>query len=63
MQVTISAIARIMASSGFTFMPLVSSSKNLNSPALWLGIGAVLSPFFFLLLLMFWFPCLLALLV
>ena len=33
-------------------MPLVSSSKNLSSPALWAGIGDFLSPFFFFLLLM-----------
>lgn len=52
MQATISATAKITASSGFTFMPLVSSSKNLSSPALWAGIGALLSPFFFFLLLM-----------
>jgi hypothetical protein len=52
MQVIISAIAKIMASSGFTFMPLVSSSKNLSSPALWAGIGDFLSPFLFFLLLM-----------
>jgi hypothetical protein len=32
--------------SGFTFIPFVSSSKNLNSPALDAGNGA----FFFLLL-------------
>lgn len=51
MQTIISVIARIMVNSGFTFMPLVSSSKNLSSPALWDGIGAFLSPFFFLLLL------------
>jgi len=52
MQAIISAIARIMANSGFTFMPLVSSSKNLSSPALWAGIGAFLSLFFDFLLLM-----------
>jgi hypothetical protein len=52
MQVIISATAKIIASSGFTFMPLVSSSKNLSSPALWAGIGDFLSPFFFFLLLM-----------
>jgi len=52
MQATISATAEITASSGFTFMPLVSSSKNLSSPALWAGIGAFLSPFFFFVLLM-----------
>ncbi len=52
MQVIISATAKITASSGFTFMPLVSSSKNLSSPALWAGIGDFLSPFFFFLLLM-----------
>ena len=52
MQTIISVIARITANSGFTFMPLVSSSKNLSSPALWAGIGDLLSPFFFFLLLM-----------
>jgi hypothetical protein len=52
MQIIISATAKNTASSGFTFMPLVSSSKNLSSPALWAGIGDFLSPFFFLLLLM-----------
>ena len=52
MQATISATAKITASSGFTFTPLVSSSKNLSSPALWAGIGAFLSPFFLFLLLM-----------
>jgi hypothetical protein len=57
MQVIISATAKIMASSGFTFMPLVSSSKNLSSPALWAGIGDFLSPFFFFLLLMIGLFC------
>jgi hypothetical protein len=51
MHAIISVIARIMVNSGFTFMPLVSSSKNLSSPALWAGIGAFLSSFFLLLLL------------
>jgi len=52
MQTSTSATARITASSGFTLMPLVSSSKNLNKPALWAGIGDFLSRFFSLLLLM-----------
>ena len=52
MQVIISATAKITASSGFTFMPLVSSSKNLSSPALWAGIGDFLSTFFLFLVLM-----------
>lgn len=51
MQTIISVIARITANSGFTFTPLVSSSKNLSSPALWAGIGALLSRFFLFLLL------------
>lgn len=62
MQVIIRATAKIMANSGFTFMPLVSSSKNLSSPALWAGIGAFFSRFFSLFLLMTYFPCLLILL-
>ena len=57
-QTIISATPKIMANSGFTFMPLVSSSKNLSSPALWAGIGAFLSRFFSLFLLMTDFPCL-----
>jgi hypothetical protein len=32
-------------------MPSVSSSKNLNNPALAAGIGDLLSPFFFFLLI------------
>lgn len=52
MQTIISATAKNTASSGFTFMPLVSSSKNLSSPALWAGIGDFLSLFFLFFLLM-----------
>jgi len=52
MQTSTNATAMITASSGFTLMPLVSSSKNLNNPALWAGIGDFLSRFFSLLLLM-----------
>jgi len=52
MQTSTNATARITAISGFTLMPLVSSSKNLNKPALWAGMGDLLSRFFSLLLLM-----------
>lgn len=52
MQTIINATAKNIASSGFTFTPLVSSSKNLSSPALWAGIGDFLSRFFLFLLLM-----------
>ncbi len=51
MHAIISATAKTTASSGLTFMPLVSSSKNLSNPALWAGMGDFLSPFFFFLLL------------
>ena len=57
MQTIISATAKITANSGFTFTPLVSSSKNLNSPALWAGIGDFLSrffPFFLLMMVLFY---------
>ena len=52
MQVSTKATAMITASSGLTFMPSVSSSKNLNKPALWAGMGDFLSRFLSLLLLM-----------
>ena len=52
MQAIINATPIITASSGLTLMPLVSSSKNLSSPALWAGMGDLLSRFFSLLLLM-----------
>jgi|YelNatPaOPRAMG01_1025707.scaffolds.fasta_scaffold03056_22 hypothetical protein len=48
MQITIRAIAKPTRSSGLTFTPSVSSSKNRNSPALAAGMGADRS-FFFLL--------------
>ena len=51
-QIRTNATPMITASSGLTLMPLVSSSKNLNKPALWAGIGDFLSRFFSLLLLM-----------
>lgn len=56
MQAITSATAKITASSGLTLMPRVSSSKNLNSPALWGGMGDLLSRFFPFLLLMIGFP-------
>lgn len=40
MQITIRAIENATRSSGLTLMPSVSSSKNLNKPALAAGIGA-----------------------
>ena len=46
MEIAIKAPVTPRTISGFTFIPLVSSSKNLNSPALDAGNGA----FFFLLL-------------
>jgi len=52
MQTSTNATAMVTASSGFTLMPLVSSSKNLNRPALWAGMGDFLSLFFSLLRLM-----------
>ena len=52
MQVITSATPMPTASSGFTFMPSVSSSKNLSRPALWAGMGDLLSRFFSLFLLM-----------
>jgi len=52
MQNSTNATAKVTASSGFTLMPLVSSSKNLSRPALWAGMGDLLSRFFSLLLLM-----------
>jgi len=52
MQVITSATPMPTASSGFTFMPCVSSSKNLSRPALWAGMGDFLSRFFSLFLLM-----------
>jgi len=51
-QVITKATAMITASSGFTLMPRVSSSKNLSRPALWAGMGDFFSRFFSLLLLM-----------
>jgi len=55
MQVITKATAIITASSGFTLMPRVSSSKNLSRPALWAGMGDFLSRFFSLFVLMVWF--------
>ena len=52
MQASTNATPMTTASSGFTLIPLVSSSKNLSSPAPWAGIGALLSRLFSLLLLM-----------
>ena len=46
MEIPIKAPVTPRTSSGFIFIPFVSSSKNLNSPALGAGNGA----FFFLLL-------------
>ena len=46
MEIPIKAPVTPRTISGFTFIPFVSSSKNLNSPALDAGNGA----FFFLLL-------------
>lgn len=43
---------RITTSSGFTLIPRVSSSKNLRRPALAAGMGAFLSLFFSLLVIM-----------
>jgi len=57
MQASISTTANITANSGFTLIPRVSSSKNLSSPALAAGMGARLSLFFSLLLIVtitFW---------
>ena len=45
-EIAIKAPVTPRITSGFTFTPLVSSSKNLNNPALEAGNGA----FFFLLL-------------
>lgn len=45
-EIAIKAPVTPRTSSGFIFIPLVSSSKNLNNPALDAGKGA----FFFLLL-------------
>ena len=50
-ETTMKATTRISRSSGLTFNPSVSSSKNLSSPALWAGMGALLSSLFFLRLL------------
>jgi hypothetical protein len=50
-QTTIRVTANPTSISGRTFMPSVSSSKNLNNPALAAGIGDLLSLFFFLLIL------------
>jgi len=50
MHITIKAIAAAIKISGLTLMPSVSSSKNLNSPALAAGIGADSLFFFFLLI-------------
>ena len=44
---TIRAMAMITANSGLTLTPLVSSSKNLRSPAPWAGIRASACRFFF----------------
>lgn len=44
---TIRATAMITANSGLTLMPLVSSSKNLRSPAPCAGIRAPSCRFFF----------------
>ena len=49
MDIAINAPAIPNIISGFTFIPLVSSSKNLNKPALEAGRGA----FFFAFLLIF----------
>jgi hypothetical protein len=43
---TIRDIARITIISGFTLTPLVSSSKNLRSPAPWAGMRAPSLRFF-----------------
>ena len=50
MHTIIKAMEAAMRSSGLTLMPSVSSSKNLNKPALAAGIGPELSFFFFLLM-------------
>ena len=52
MQTSTNATPIITASSGLIFIPLVSSSKNRSRPALWAGIGDVLSRLFSLFLLM-----------
>ena len=52
MHAIISATAKITTNSGLTFMPRVSSSKNRSRPALCAGMGALLSRFFSLFLLM-----------
>jgi len=52
MQTITNATAMATASSGFTFIPRVSSSKNLSSPALCIGMGDFLSRFFSLFVLM-----------
>jgi len=48
----INAMVRMRSTSGFTFMPWVSSSKKRSNPALWAGMGAFFSRFFSLLVLM-----------
>lgn len=50
MHTTIRAMAAAIRISGLTFTPSVSSSKNLNNPALAAGIGADSLLFFFLLI-------------
>jgi len=51
MAVINSATVKATTSSGLTFMPFVSSSKNRSSPALAAGMGALLSRFFSLRLM------------
>jgi len=51
MAVISSATAKATTSSGLTFMPFVSSSKNRSNPALAAGIGALLSRLFCLRLM------------
>lgn len=49
-ETTTRVIANAISNSGLTFMPSVSSSKNLSNPALAAGIGLLLSFFFRLII-------------